>query len=66
MDDDTSIGWTMAASVGVLGLVAMALIYLPELRPEQAALECDKQGGVWSSETRTCQKSDSPLAGLAA
>ncbi|MEM9100334.1 MAG: hypothetical protein AAGC79_17630 [Pseudomonadota bacterium] len=66
MDEDPQIGWTMAATVGLLGLVAVALIYVPELRPEQAVLECDKQGGVWSSETRSCQKSDSPLAGLAA
>ncbi|MEM7508995.1 MAG: hypothetical protein AAF415_19910 [Pseudomonadota bacterium] len=64
MDEDRQIGWIMAAVMGAMGLVAMALIYVPELRPEEAILECDRKGGVWVSDTRICQKSDSPLAGL--
>ncbi|MEL6478546.1 MAG: hypothetical protein AAFR17_14550 [Pseudomonadota bacterium] len=64
MDEDRQIGWTMAASMGLMGAIVLALIYVPGLRPEDAVLECDKKGGVWSSETRHCQKSDSPLAGM--
>ncbi|MEM6933208.1 MAG: hypothetical protein AAF526_06405 [Pseudomonadota bacterium] len=65
MGNDEINGWVMAGCVGVLGLVALFLIYVPDLRPEEAILDCDRQGGVWSAETRHCQKSDSPLAGLA-
>ena len=64
MDFDMQIGWTMALSSSVLGALALALISVPDLRPEEAALDCDRRGGIWSSETRLCQKTDSPLAGL--
>ncbi|MEM0943911.1 MAG: hypothetical protein AAGI70_08185 [Pseudomonadota bacterium] len=66
MDDDELAGWVMCGCVGVMGLVALALIYMPELRPAAEILACDRQGGFWSSETRSCQNSNSPLAGLAA
>ncbi|MEL7139980.1 MAG: hypothetical protein AAF844_18360 [Pseudomonadota bacterium] len=65
MQEDPDIGWVMAAIIGVMGLVVLALLYVPGLRPEQAVLECDAKGGVWSSETRFCTESDSPLAGMA-
>ncbi|MEM0922963.1 MAG: hypothetical protein AAGI13_07960 [Pseudomonadota bacterium] len=64
MDAEREIGWTMTASIGLIGAIVLALIYVPEIRPEEAALNCDRSGGVWSSETRHCQKSDSPLAGM--
>ncbi|MEM9147811.1 MAG: hypothetical protein AAGC57_16630 [Pseudomonadota bacterium] len=63
MDDEHQNGWIMLASISVMSVVAMALIYVPELRPEQAVLDCDARGGVWSPETRHCETSDSPLAG---
>ncbi|MEL6197547.1 MAG: hypothetical protein AAF698_06600 [Pseudomonadota bacterium] len=67
MKDDEEIGWlTMLGVLGGMGLIVLALFYFPGLRPEQVVLDCDRQGGVWSSETGHCQKSDSPAAGLAA
>ncbi|MEM7240009.1 MAG: hypothetical protein AAF317_13455 [Pseudomonadota bacterium] len=65
MSGDDHIGWIMLASVSVMGLLVLMLLYMPETRPEAAILECDRQGGVWSTETRHCEKSDSPLAGMA-
>ncbi|MEL6267650.1 MAG: hypothetical protein AAFR52_18755 [Pseudomonadota bacterium] len=67
ISDDEEAGWlTMLSVIGVLGVVVLALLYFPELRPDEAVLDCDRQGGVWSSETGHCQRSDSPAAGLAA
>ncbi len=56
----------MAGSLSVIGFIALTLISIPETRPEEAILDCDSKGGIWSPETRHCKKSDSPLAGLAA
>ncbi|MEM7500047.1 MAG: hypothetical protein AAF371_18915 [Pseudomonadota bacterium] len=66
MDEDRQIGWLMVAIIGAMGLIVLALIYLPDIRPQTSALECDARGGVWSSEKQRCRPSDSPLAGTAA
>ncbi|MEM7176858.1 MAG: hypothetical protein AAGD47_05555 [Pseudomonadota bacterium] len=66
MSGDELTGWVMAGSLSVIGFVALTLISAPETRPEEAILHCDSKGGIWSSETRRCRKSDSPLAGMAA
>ncbi|MEM6944093.1 MAG: hypothetical protein AAF416_23250 [Pseudomonadota bacterium] len=65
MDNDREIGWVMAAIVTAMSVLVLALLYVPGIRPEQAVLDCDGKGGVWSSETRQCTQSDSPLAGMA-
>ncbi|MEO1294035.1 MAG: hypothetical protein AAFV62_14625 [Pseudomonadota bacterium] len=65
MQEDPDIGWVMATIIGVMGLVVLALLYVPGVRPEQAVLECDAKGGFWSSDTRLCTEPDSPLAGMA-
>ncbi|MEM9783252.1 MAG: hypothetical protein AAF899_12345 [Pseudomonadota bacterium] len=67
MSEQEEAGWMAILGVlGALGVIVLALFYFPELRPEQAALDCDRRGGVWSSETGQCQRSDSPPAGMAA
>lgn len=67
MQDHDEIGWlTMLGVLGVMGVLVLALFYFPHIRPEKVVLDCDRKGGVWSSETGHCQRSDSPAAGLAA
>lgn len=67
MNEQDETGWlTMLGVMGVMSVIVLALFYFPELRPDPAVLDCDRRGGVWSSETGECRLSDSPPAGLAA
>ncbi|MEM6971655.1 MAG: hypothetical protein AAF577_02525 [Pseudomonadota bacterium] len=67
MSEDEEIGWmTIMGVLGGMGIIVLALFYFPELRPDQVVLDCDRRGGVWSSEMGECRLSDSPPAGLAA
>lgn len=66
MDAERLAEWVMTGAIVVMGALVLALFYLPGLQPSAAVLDCDRSGGVYSSETGTCAASDSPLAGLAA
>ena len=55
----------MAISIALLCLVTLALVYVPGFRPSAEVLACDSVGGAWSNANGVCNRSDSPLAGLA-
>ncbi|MEL7467087.1 MAG: hypothetical protein AAFN27_01450 [Pseudomonadota bacterium] len=57
--------WTMALSIVLICSVILVLVYVPGAQPSAEALNCDSQGGYWSSAEGTCNKTDSPAAGLA-
>ncbi|MEM1300915.1 MAG: hypothetical protein AAGH68_16725 [Pseudomonadota bacterium] len=57
---------TMAISIALLCGLILALVYVPGFAPGEDVLRCDGEGGYWSHAEETCQKSDSPAAGLAA
>ena len=59
-------GWiVMGASIVVLCCLILALVHVPGFRPGPEALDCDSEGGHWSSVEQICHKSDSPAAGMA-
>jgi hypothetical protein len=57
--------WIMAGSIAVMCFLILALVHVPGFGPSKQVLNCDRQGGYWSSTEATCKKTDSPLAGLA-
>ncbi|MEO0823252.1 MAG: hypothetical protein AAF074_22880 [Pseudomonadota bacterium] len=59
-------GTLMLAIMLGMGAIVLGLLYVPGVQPEQAVLDCDRRGGVWSASERSCEISDSPLAGLPA
>lgn len=63
----SDMGWAaMVISITVVCLLLLAIVHVPGFGPSEDVLSCDREGGYWSSDTGTCQKSDSPAAGLAA
>ena len=54
----------MVTSIVVVCVLILALVHVPGFGPSADALACDRKGGYWSSAFHTCQKTDSPLAGL--
>ena len=55
----------MVISITILCFAILALVHVQGLQPRPEVLSCDSDGGYWSHDEGVCQKTDSPLAGLA-